>query len=128
MLACANCAEHIRRQSPKDTHSAFVRGITFGIGAAILGFILFARFVIITGISLGYISLAVGLLVGKAMKLGSNGVGGRRYQIAAAALTYAAVSMAAISIAITTRESGNKKRFNRLGRSTRRGTTDSQRR
>jgi len=100
MLACANCAEQIQQQSPKDTHSAFVRGITFGIGAAILGFILFAGFVIVTGISLGYISLAVGFLVGKAMKLGSNGIGGRRYQIAAAALTYAAVSMAAIPIAI----------------------------
>jgi len=100
MLACGNCAEQVRQQSPKDTHSAFVRGIAFGIGAAILGFILFAGFVIVTGISLGYISLAVGFLVGKAMKLGSNGIGGRRYQIAAAALTYAAVSMAAIPIAI----------------------------
>src|SRR5277367_1482708 len=98
MLACGNCAEQVRQQSPKDTHSAFVRGIAFGIGAAILGFILFAGFVIVTGISLGYISLAVGFLVGKAMKLGSNGIGGRRYQIAAAALTYAAVSMAAIPI------------------------------
>jgi hypothetical protein len=100
MLACGNCAEKVRQQSPKDTHTAFVRGITFGIGAAILGFVLFAGFVIITGISLGYISLAVGFLIGKAMKLGSNGIGGRRYQIAAAALTYAAVSMAAIPIAI----------------------------
>lgn len=100
MLACGNCTAQVQQQSPKDTHSAYVRGITFGIGAAILGFVLFAGFVIVTGISLGYISLAVGFLIGNAMKLGSNGIGGRRYQIAAAVLTYAAVSMAAIPIAI----------------------------
>src|SRR5271170_1514657 len=100
MLACQRCAEQVQQQTPKDTHAAYVRAITLGIGAAILGFILFAGFVIITGISLGYISLAVGFLIGKAMKLGSGGIGGRRYQIAAAALTYAAVSMAAIPIAI----------------------------
>ena len=99
MLACQRCAEQVQQQLPKDTHAAYVRGITFGIGAAILGFVLFAAFVIITGISLGYISLAVGFLVGKAMKMGSSGIGGRRYQIAAAALTYAAVSLAAIPIA-----------------------------
>jgi hypothetical protein len=100
MLACESCANQVRQQAPQDTHRAFVRGITFGIGGAILGFILFAGFVIITGISLGYISLAVGFLIGKAMKMGSHGIGGRRYQIAAAALTYIAVSMAAVPIAI----------------------------
>jgi hypothetical protein len=100
MLACQRCAEQVQQQTPKDTHAAYVRAITLGIGAAILGFILFAGFVIITGISLGYISLAVGFLIGKAMKMGSGGIGGRRYQIAAAALTYAAVSMAAIPIFI----------------------------
>jgi hypothetical protein len=100
MQACQRCAEQVRQQVPKDSHAAYVRAITLGIGAAILGFILFAGFVIITGISLGYISLAVGFLVGKAMKMGSSGIGGRRYQIVAAILTYAAVSMAAIPIAI----------------------------
>jgi hypothetical protein len=100
MLACASCSSQVRQQAPKDTHTAFARGIAFGIGGAVLGFILFAGFVIITGISLGYISLAVGYLVGKAMKMGSGGIGGRRYQIVAAALTYAAVSMAAVPIAI----------------------------
>ena len=100
MLACQRCAQQVQQQSPKDSHAAYVRSITLGIGAAILGFILFAGFVIITGISLGYISLAVGYLIGKAMKMGSGGIGGRRYQVMAAVLTYAAVSMAAIPISI----------------------------
>lgn len=99
MVACASCAQQLQQQTPKDTHAAYIRSITYGIGAAILGFILFAGFVIVTGISLGYISLAVGWLIGKAMRQGSGGIGGRRYQIAAAILTYMAVSMAAIPIA-----------------------------
>jgi len=99
-LACRRCAQEVQSQMPKDTHAAYVRGIIFGIGAAILGLIIYAGFGIITGLEIGYISLAVGFLVGKAMKMGSSGIGGRRYQIAAAALTYAAVSVAAIPIAL----------------------------
>ena len=83
-----------RAELAKDTHAAYVRAIVFGIGAAILGMILYATFEIQTGIVIGYAALAVGWLVGKAMITGSNGVGGRRYQIAAVLLTYAAVSTA----------------------------------
>jgi hypothetical protein len=44
------------------------------------------------------------------MMKGSNGVGGRRYQIAAALLTYAAVSLAAIPIWIHFAHEGNQQR------------------
>ncbi len=97
-IACERCTTQLQSQTPKDSHAAFVRALLFGIGAAILGLILYAAFGIITGIEIGYVSLAVGWLIGKAMRKGSNGVGGRRYQIVAAGLTYAAVSMAAIPI------------------------------
>jgi hypothetical protein len=50
--------------------------------------------------AIGYLAIGVGYLVGKAMKLGSGGRGGRAYQIAAALLTYAAVSIAAVPIGI----------------------------
>jgi hypothetical protein len=49
------------------------------------------------------VSLAVGWLIGKAMKRGSGGIGGKRYQIAAAVLTYVAVSMAEVPIQLHTR-------------------------
>jgi hypothetical protein len=79
----------------------FTRGLIFGIGGAILGLIIYAVFAIVTGLMIGYVSLAVGYIVGKAMKKGSGGAGGRRYQIAAVVLTYAAVSLAAIPIYIS---------------------------
>jgi hypothetical protein len=97
-IACPSCAEKMRGELAKDTHAAFVRALLFGIGAAIAGMILYAVFEIATGLIIGYVSLAVGWMVGTAMMKGSNGVGGKRYQIAAVLLTYAAVSMAAIPI------------------------------
>jgi len=100
-LACEHCTQQIKAQSPQDSHSTFVRAILFGIGGAILGLILYSAFSILTGIIIGYVSLAVGWLVGTAIKKGSAGVGGRRYQIAAVALTYAAVSLSAIPIGIS---------------------------
>ncbi len=97
-MACASCAETARGELARDTHAAYVRALLFGIGASIAGLILYATFAIVTGIVIGYASLAVGWMVGKAMIKGSNGVGGKRYQITAVLLTYAAVSMAAIPI------------------------------
>lgn len=99
-MTCPACAESMRGELAKDTHAAFMRALAFGIGAAILGLILYATFAIATGIVIGYASLAVGWIVGKAMITGSKGVGGRRYQIVAVLLTYAAVSMAAIPVMI----------------------------
>jgi hypothetical protein len=99
-ILCGSCAERLQRQIPQDSHAAFVRGIVFGLVGFVLGLILYAGFVIATGIEIGFVSLAVGWLVGKAVMMGSRGVGGKRYQIAAVLLTYAAVSMAFIPIVI----------------------------
>jgi hypothetical protein len=97
-MACGSCAEKMRGELARDTHAAFMRGLLFGVGAAIVGMILYATFAIVTGIVIGYASLAVGWMVGTAIMKGSGGVGGKRYQIAAVLLTYAAVSTAAIPI------------------------------
>jgi len=96
-MACEGCVLQLQ-QLPNDSHAAYVRGMLFGLGAAIVGLIFYAGFTIVTGLFFGYVSLAVGWLVGKAIMLGSKGIGGRRYQITAVAFTYAAVSLAAIPI------------------------------
>jgi predicted lipid-binding transport protein (Tim44 family) len=80
------------------------------LGGAIIGLVLYAVFAIFTGLMIGYVSLAVGYIVGKAMKKGSRGAGGRRYQIAAVALTYAAVSLAAVPIYISYYSKSSKPR------------------
>jgi hypothetical protein len=98
---CGNCAQRFKDQTPVDSHSAFVRALCFGVGGAILGMALYVGFALATGWIVGFVSLAVGYIVGKAIVFGSGGVGGRRYQVAAVLLTYIAVSMAAVPIAIS---------------------------
>ncbi len=98
---CSNCSQRIQDQIPKDSPTAFGRGILFGIGGAILGLGLYVGFALATGLIAGLVSLAVGFLVGKAIVMGSGGVGGRRYQLAAVLLTYMAVSLAAVPIAVS---------------------------
>lgn len=98
-MACPACAEKMRGALAVDRHAAYVRAVAYGIGAGVVGLIGYALIsILLQGWVISYMSLAVGWIVGTAMMKGSNGVGGRRYQIVAALLTYAAVSMAAIPI------------------------------
>jgi hypothetical protein len=100
-LACPACTEQAALAVPKDSYAAFMRALLFGVGAAIAGLALYATVEITTGWIVSYVSFAVGWMVGKAMMAGSKGVGGRRYQIAAVLLTYAAVSMAIIPVILS---------------------------
>src|SRR5262249_39900971 len=100
-MACASCAERAQRDAPTGGHAQFVRAIIFGAVAAVGGIVVYAAFGIITGWMIGYISLAVGYMVGKAMMKGSQGFGGRRYQVAAILLTYVAVAFGETSIGVS---------------------------
>ncbi len=97
---CAGCTEAIRAKMPRDSTGAFLRAIVLGIVGALIGLALYVAFALATGLIIGWVSLAVGWIVGKAMHLGSGGVGGRRYQVVAVALTYLAVAMSAVPIAL----------------------------
>jgi hypothetical protein len=99
-MACAKCAEEARDGQPKDSHAAYLRALALGAGAALIGLILYSAVGILTGWSIGYVALAVGWLVAKAIMKASNGMGGRRYQITAVLLTYAAISLSSIPIAV----------------------------
>jgi uncharacterized protein (DUF983 family) len=101
-MACSKCGAAARDGQPADSHAAFMRGLLLAAGAAVIGLMLYATFTIITGLYLGYLAVGVGWFVGRAMMRGSHNIGGRRYQIAAVALTYFAISVAEIPIWIAT--------------------------
>lgn len=97
---CPECARKIQAGMPADSHAAFARALTFGVAGAVAGLVLYVGFAMVTGLVIGWVSVGVGFIIGKAMNFGSRGVGGRRYQITAALLTYLAVSMSAVPLAI----------------------------
>ena len=95
---CEPCANIAVSSPAEGGEAAFVKAIVVGLGAAVVGSALYAAVEIGTGWTIGYVALAVGWLVGKGMRWGSEGRGGRRYQIAAAVLTYLSVSFASLIV------------------------------
>lgn len=97
-LVCERC--NAAAHPGAHSHALFAQSLILGIGAAIIGLAVYATFTIVTHFYFGYIAFAVGWMVAKAMMMGSRGVGGIRYQLAAVTLTYAAISLASVPIMI----------------------------
>jgi len=99
--ACAGCASAAQNgQENGQKNTAFTRALLFGIGAAAVGLVGYAAFTIATNFYIGYVALGVGYIVARAMKFGSGGRGGRPFQIVAVILTYLAIALAEIPIAL----------------------------
>ena len=92
-VLCAACAENLRAQLGGTGSSAgrFTQAALFGLGAAVLGGAIYGAVMAYAHIELALISIGVGIVVGKAVRKGSGNRGGWRYQLLAAALTYASI-------------------------------------
>jgi hypothetical protein len=64
------------------------------------GWAIYAIVAIATGMEIGLIAILVGVMVGKAIRRGSGGVGGRPLQILAVALTYFSITTSYIPVII----------------------------
>jgi len=99
-MACSACTTEARQAYKRSglaaTPAAFQRALLFGTGAAILSTMICANITALTNWTPGLLALAVGWLVGTAIRKGANGLGGVRCQYAAVLLTYAAISLSAI--------------------------------
>ncbi len=93
---CLPCAQRAKLHLPESSNQPLVRGLAFGAGGALVGFLLCCGFGNFVGAPAAYLSLPVAYLVGKSMMRGSYGIGGRPYQLAAILMTYVAISLAAI--------------------------------
>jgi hypothetical protein len=100
-MHCMPCAKEMRSARPEDESATYRRALRFGAIAALGAFILYSVYGIVTGWRPGYFSLFVGWAVAEIMMAGSHKVGGRRYQLTAILLTYMAVSMSAVPIALS---------------------------
>ena len=89
---CERCRYAIEAKLTGGSPSRrFLMAFGAGLGAAILGALVYYGVVALTGYEIGLIAIAVGYGVGTAVRWGSGGRGGRGYQILAVALTYLAI-------------------------------------
>ncbi|MGA3190140.1 MAG: hypothetical protein ABSF22_23785 [Bryobacteraceae bacterium] len=98
-VICPSCAAKIEagRQSPKPL--PIFRAVIYGAAAALAGCLLYAA-VLAMGVQIGIVAIAVGWMVGKAIRHASYGLGGRPQQILAVALTYFAISTSVLPAGI----------------------------
>lgn len=89
-IICESC----RAALDKPSGTRFTRGMHatgLGLLAAIAGSLLYFAVAAITGREFGLVAIAVGFMVGKAVRKGSRGRGGWAYQSLAVGLTYLAI-------------------------------------
>jgi hypothetical protein len=92
---CANCRERVvaAAATPRSASTLLVAAL-FGIGAAIAGAAIYYAVIAIAHLEIGIVAILIGYMVGWAVRKGSGGRGGRRFQILAVVLTYWAVGLA----------------------------------
>ena len=99
-VICPACAEKTQTAQQRPDHSLVMKGLFYGLGAAILCAIGYAIFTYVTNFEVALIAIGVGYVVGTAVRKGSRGLGGRRCQIAAVVLTYFAITISYVPLLI----------------------------
>jgi hypothetical protein len=92
---CDGCRGQLAQmtETPRNWRVFAVAGL-FGLGAAIAGAILYYAVIAISNFEIGVVAIAIGFMVGWAVRKGAGGRGGRRFQVLALVLTYWAVGLA----------------------------------
>jgi hypothetical protein len=92
---CDGCRTQLEQlaQTPRGW-GMFAKAGLFGLVAAILGAILYYAVIAITDFEIGIVAIAIGFMVGWAIRKATANRGGRRYQVLALVLTYWAVGLA----------------------------------
>jgi hypothetical protein len=99
-MVCPECASRIQAGQQAPPRLWLARALLYGAGAALGGCILYAAVAIITGWEFGLVAIVVGYMVGKAIRHGSRGLGGRPQQVLAVVLTYFAITTSYIPVLV----------------------------
>jgi hypothetical protein len=107
---CAGCRTQLEAlgQTPRGW-GVFAKAGLFGLVAAILGAVLYYAVIAITDFEIGIVAIAIGYMVGWAIRKATGNRGGRRYQVLAVALSYWAVGLAYTPLTIQQLAEGDKK-------------------
>jgi hypothetical protein len=100
-VACASCRSRAEAsaETPRGLRPLVTAGF-FGLGAGIVGAVIYFAVIALLDLEIGLVAILIGYMVGYAIRKGTRGRGGRRFQVLAIALTYASIAMAYTSIAV----------------------------
>lgn len=91
--ACESCRDRVEQQVGAGAGAGgFGRAALAGLGAAAVGSGIYYAVRALTGYEIGLVAILVGFMVGKAVRWGTLGRGGRGYQVLAVFLTYMSIS------------------------------------
>lgn len=95
--ACGRCREQVQREIETSmTRARFLSALQYGALAAVAGCAGWIVISKVTGYEIGIVAIGIGYLVGKAVRKGAGGFGGRRYQVLAMLLTYSSIALASL--------------------------------
>jgi hypothetical protein len=89
---CPACCDVVKSPPKGKAAGRFFKALAMGLGAGLLGAIIWFAIRKATGYEIGLVAVAVGFMVGKAVRKGSGGRGGRVYQVMAVILTYSCIA------------------------------------
>jgi hypothetical protein len=99
-VVCPKCRTGLATPSKAGGGMRFWRALGLGALAGVVGGAIWFGVAAATGYQLGFIAIVVGLLVGGAVRKGSNARGGWGYQILAMALTYLTIAGASAPLVL----------------------------
>jgi hypothetical protein len=106
--ACDRCRLKVVRESETPTGvAAFGKAVVYGLAASILGAIVYYAVIAITNFEIGIVAIAIGFMVGYAVRKATEDRGGLRYQVLAIVLTYWAVGLAYTPFLFTAGDQGD---------------------
>lgn len=95
--ACEQCRASVSRElGSSQSKASFLRALVYGGAAALVGCVAWIAIEKLFHVQIGFVAIGVGYLVGKAVRKASGGLGGKRYQVLAVALTYASIALASL--------------------------------
>jgi hypothetical protein len=92
-ILCPACCELVTAPPTGSGLGRFLKAACLGFGAGLLGAILWFAIRRMANLEIGLIAILVGLMVGMAVRRGSGGRGGRRYQVLAVVITYCCIAV-----------------------------------
>jgi hypothetical protein len=112
--ACAQCQKPIADEYfevgghmiCRSCSAQFTRGgrllpaLGYGVGAALVGTLVWYAVIALFNMELGIIAIGIGLLVGMAVRKGSGGIGGAKFQALAMALTYLSITFSYVPLVL----------------------------